>query len=549
MANTALCIGLLLATGNPAVSASRSTEANGHSVAVMRNGGAGEVFVDGTSGSDSKSGTLAHPVRTIARASELAIANYRNKISTIITINPGIYRESIQLLGDVSEGDASITLEASTIGTVVVSGSDLWTGWTSDSDNPEIYSHSWPYHWGACSPPPGWPALQEIVLRREMIFVNGVLLAQVLSQAQLREGSFFVDEAAQRAYIWPSRETDIAKASVEVSTRPVLFESQRVSTVTLRGLEFEHANSCVSTKPAVAVAISDGTNHLVEDCKFDWNNWAGFAYYGVTDSAVRRIEVNHNGELGMNGYKLRRVTLEDVETSYNNWRGAWGAFTTWEAGGAKFLRVHGGMFTNYRAVGNQGRGIWFDTDNTDITFRQGLLAHNLKNGLFIEKNQGPISITDSQICGNRAEGVLTNSESVTLAGNFIYDNEASQIYVDGRGGVSKISDWETGASYEVVAQKLSLLHNTVISTGPDVLLIEMSHPTAESSSLFFATLHSDDNTWYNSTNQNGFQFDPGGQSRRARVFDLSQWQSVTGQDKNSTFGPSRPGQASYCSVP
>ena len=94
----------------------------------------------------------------------------------------------------------------------------------------------------------------------------------------MSEGSFFIDDYNGRASIWPPAGTDVTMADVEVAVRPKLFESHRLSTLTLRGLAFEHANPGVAMRPAAAVAIVNGTNELVEDCTMSWNNWIGFDY-------------------------------------------------------------------------------------------------------------------------------------------------------------------------------------------------------------------------------------------------------------------------------
>ncbi|MBA3915624.1 MAG: hypothetical protein H0X25_17555 [Acidobacteriales bacterium] len=59
----------------------------------------------------------------------------------------------------------------------------------------------------------------RLVLRREILFVNGVGLTQVLSLGQMQQGSFFVDEANALIYIWPKDGTNISSADVEIGTR------------------------------------------------------------------------------------------------------------------------------------------------------------------------------------------------------------------------------------------------------------------------------------------------------------------------------------------
>ena len=70
-----------------------------------------------------------------------------------------------------------------------------------------------------CPQLPGLAA-EDIVRRREMIFVNDFALSQVLAQGQLKEGTFFVNESSDKVYIFPPAGTDMTRATVEVATRP-----------------------------------------------------------------------------------------------------------------------------------------------------------------------------------------------------------------------------------------------------------------------------------------------------------------------------------------
>jgi hypothetical protein len=502
-----------------------------------------QLVVDGSTGSDLNPGTASKPFKTIGKAAEAAMANLRKNIPTTVTINPGTYREFIQIAGTSPTVGAPVTFQASKTGTVIVSGSDLWKGWQRDSANSHRYTHSWPFQWGVCTVPAGWPTLQEIVLRREMILVNGKLLTQVLSLDQMTEGSFFVDEVNDRAYIWPSGISDIDSATVEVAVRPQLFESYQVPHLTISGLTFEYANSCISTRQRSAVAIVAATDETVEDTAIIWNNWTGLALFGVTNSVVQRISSNNNGELGIDGYKLKNLTSGDVEASYNNWRGAWGGFLSWETGGSKFLLLHGGVFRNYKAVGNQGRGIWFDTDNLDITLDKAFLSQNRMNGILVEANMGPISLTNSRVCGNYQGGVVANqSASVELTGDLLYGNQLSQIAVYGGSGPRTGTNWETGAKFVASSQNWSFSQNSIVgdATGQSLFMIQQS-PTA-----FITSLTSNNNTWHDATNPNVFQFDTSSSSQN---LDLSGWRSTTGQDRDSTTNSPQTDPAALCAAP
>jgi Right handed beta helix region len=491
-----------------------------------------EIFVNGSAGLDTNSGAYGHPVKTLAKAAQIVAANHWNKIPTTVTIYPGTYRESMQVSGTSATVGVPVTLQATQPGSVIISGSDVWVGWQPDTSNAGMYIHSWPFHFGICALPAGWPVVGEIFHRREMIFLNGKLLTQVLALKDMRAGTFFVDESAGRVYIFPLTSVDISKVTVEVATRPLLFQSYQVPHLTLKGLVFQHANSCISTPQRSAVAIVGAVDDQIEDTTIAWNNWTGLTLYNLTDSAVRTTTVNNNGELGIDGYQNKGITLETVEASFNNWRGAWANFMSWETGGAKFLLTHGGVFNSYTAIGNQGRGIWFDTDNLNISIENAFISKNQVNGILLEANVGPFTISGSKICENNQGGVVTNNSAlVTLTGNSIFDNQSGQIIAFGDTGQRTGTNWESAVKFVAIAQNWRFLNNSIAGSNATELLFSIH----QSPTVFLNSLNSDDNTWLNSGSTKVFQFEKSGVPVST---DLAGWRLATNQDGFSTFSSS-----------
>jgi hypothetical protein len=508
---------------------------------------AAEIYVDAQSGSDSNSGSRSRPLKSLSRAAEAALANYRRNISAIVVLQPGTYRESVLLTAKPDTSTATITFQASTLGTAVISGADAWTGWKESPVDSRSFVHDWPFEWGLCPTPQGWPStIPEIVRHREMIFINGVFLNQVLSYSELSDDSFYVNETDHTVTIRSREGVDVTKATVEVSVRPKLFESHGISGLTFRGLSFQKADSCLAES---AFSVYSSANTLVEDSSFLWNNWHGIHFGHVTDSMARRIVADHNGGSGIRGHMLRGVTYEDDEASFNNWRGARGDFYHWDDAGAKFGRAHDTLVLRFRAFANQTMGLWFDTDDARVTVKDSALFKNQLDGLKLEANQGPIAIEDSRICNNGAHGVFAlNSDMVKFSGDVIFGNRSGQIFVDGR-RISRTSpDWETNSPNSPLGHNLKITRSTIVSADEGQLLMETSQAARESSVGFFATIFSDFNTWYSPSNERVFQFDPGGPGHTPRDITFSEWQSKTGQDRNSKFEPPASDPAVLCEV-
>jgi len=512
------------------------------------NPGTKTIYVDGSTGQDTNQGTSSQPLRTLAAAARIALENYGQGVATTISIKPGVYREAVSMNYSCRPSSAGVSFVAASGGTVVMNGADLWNGWQPDPAKSGVYTHQWTFHWGPCNVPKGWPELKAIVARREIVFVNGAMLKQVLSGNELSEGTFFVDEGSQQIKLYPPAGTDMDLASVEIGVRPHLLNFHGISNLRVTGMSFTKAATCL---PGGSMELFDSSNDTIENSQFNWNNWQGLVLNNVSQVTMRGIQASYNGASGLSGYQIKNMTLEDGETSYNNWRGDWGGFYFFSQAGTKLLRVHDSKFMNLRAVNNQTSGLWFDTDNANVRIENANLSSNRANGLFLEANQGPITIENSRICQNRAEGVLVlDSDAVFIRKSLLYSNKGAQILADGSQKSRSEHNWETRENFTSKAKNLRLEGNIVVGTIPDQLLFKTYQVDADSATALFSTLSSNSNTWYNSASPRAFQYDPelsGG--RKVHNMDFAGWQSFTGLDKNSKFSAPAQDAAEVCSKP
>jgi hypothetical protein len=236
------------------------------------------------------------------------------------------------------------------------------------------------------------------MLRAEMVIVNGTQLTQVLSLSSMLPGTFFVDDPHAMVYIYPPSGTAMSTATAEVANRPHLLQDDGQSYVAFRGLTFQYANSCHGD--AAVLLNGKATNVLFDTDTFVWNNATGISF-SIEHFTVQNSVALHNGALGFNNsYKVKYDLWQSDIANYNNWRGAQGAFYTWDAGGAKWLLDHDGTYTNVTAAFNQGNGIAWDTDQQNLTLTGLVSANNVTNGIQIEKDEGPINLSKSYVCNN-----------------------------------------------------------------------------------------------------------------------------------------------------
>ena len=508
------------------------------------------LYVDTVNGNDSNSGTQSKPLKTIGAAATKAETNNQSSIGTKVIINPGTYRESIKLSKNNKDTSLPITFQAATNGTVIVSGATVYSGWGTYSLNNSIYTNSWTNNWGECPQLTSCPYQQNIMMRQEMVVVNGTALTQVLSLGQMLQGTFYVDENANQIYVWPKSGTNMGTATVEAASLPTLFTIQNKSDIVVRGLTFQYANTC---RAAAAVVVQgSSTNILLDSDTFQWNNGQGLAIENPTTYfTVENSISQHNGDAGFQESQSRYGLWQSDTTSYNNWRGAQAGYYACNTGGLHGWEVHDDTINGLTVSFNQGYGIHWDTDNANITTTAINATSNLMSGLFVEKDEGPITFSGAYVCHQNsamAVGglVLRNSEGVSLTNSVLMDNLPNQITVIGLLGGISVTNWVTGKTTNLYTQNFTNQSNTIQGNTSSQGLFKDSYLNGTDWTNFQTTFKSSSNTWWNSQNSTTPFVVP--TPKKGSKDDFTAFKSATLQDSSSSFKQPASGFGSACNL-
>jgi hypothetical protein len=489
--------------------------------------------------SDANAGDTRRPVETIQQALVLAREYNARNIPVRVSIHPGIYREALAIKADEATTSAPLTLEGTADG-VVVSGSDVWMGWTGGQDG--VFTHPWSERWGLAPLPDGWEGQAEyldrnpVIRRREMVFVGGHALLQVLSSDELRatEDSFFVSEDQAQILIHVPAATDVANSDVEVAIRPHLLQVASRQNITVENMTFQHA---ATPMPGAAVSFADSSHVTVTGSDFVWNSWTGIGLYQDDDVTIRDVRADHDGVSGITGSQIRALLIADSQISHNNWRGSRG----WNiddhssaidpnfidfATGQKFFRLRDTTFRDLRSTDNLSGGIWLDSDNVGVTFDHVVLSGNLTHGLMVEASQGPISVVNSEICGNETGILSNNASNVRVTGNVLAGNILGQLFIAGANGPRPVVEFDTGQHIEVKTEDWVVQGNDMAVD--DGQLASGTYLNGDLWSAYVDTLQSDHNHYSAPGSTDVFGI-PG------NTVDLRQWRSDTGNDAASTF--------------
>jgi Right handed beta helix region len=502
------------------------------------------IFVDSTKGSDAGTGTQASPLKTIQAAVTKANAINKKATASTIIVNPGVYRELVKISTFSGLTNAPLTIQAASAGSAIIAGSDVMNNWISESGNPNIYSSPWQYRFGACAIPSGWSSdIEPIALRTEMLFVDNEPLTQVMAASELQPGTFYVDEAHSLLHAYPPAGTNMQTALVEAAVRANTLNVSGRSNVTVRGLVFRHANTCVNRSSA---NISSSSSILVDQVQALWNSWGGLGVYSSTGVTVQNSIASYNGGVGFVASRDQNSLYSFNESDYNNWRGAQAAFYDWAMGGTKLFAMHGATVRNHFSYNNQGQGLWFDTDNKNIIVDNATLVGNLI-ALQIERNEGPVTLQNSHLCSNDVGVNMLTSEKVTIRNNAFYNNGGinrfqAQIYLAGQAGGIYITDWQTGQVYDLFTTGLIMSGNSFEDGAPGQKLFGTYVGDADWAK-FATSLNSGNNSWYDSSTPTSFKMASG------KLVNLAGWQSAVGTDYTSVWSPSSSSVVSACNAP
>jgi len=500
------------------------------------------LYVDQQAGKDSNPGTSAAPFRTIQAAVNKAVAIGYNGTGVKVIVNPGVYRETVNI-SSYGFGGGTLTLQAAQTGTAVISGSDVLTGWGWVSSS--VYSHPWNYYLNSCSAPASWPSnLAPISLRAEMIFVNGVPLTQVMNRGDIQPGTFYIDDLGSTVYLSPPYGTNMSTAYIEAAVRPQDLTVTRSSNVVLRGLVFRHAASCIL---GTAATIYGSSNILVDWALAMWNNWGGFGVFSSSNITLQHSASNYNGGIGFQGNRDQYVLLSWNDSQYNNWRGAQAALYDWGMGGVKFLQTHNATVQNHRSFRNQAQGLWFDTDNKNIVINRVTLAENVLAALQMERSEGPITLENSALCSSGGGINLLTSSNFTIMNNLFYNNGGTnrwqaELFAGGPQGGYSTFDWVSGAYYHIYDSNMTLTGNVFDDASPGQYVFA-TYLSGYDWTLFATTLNAGGNSWYDPITTTAFKI------TNNKLVTLSGWQSAMGTDFTSSWGAPYASPTAACALP
>ncbi|MBD2892816.1 hypothetical protein amrb99_17340 [Actinomadura sp. RB99] len=356
----------------------------------------GALFVSPT-GSDGADGTRKHPLRTLAKA----VAKARS--GGTVVLRGGVYHESVTVPGGKrltvqSAPHEAVWLDGSSPVGGWRQGNRAWVheGWTTRFDNSPTYTAgaraSGDSDFRFVSPD------HPMAAHPDQVWLDGVPQKQVGSRGDVKDGTFYVDEASHRLYLG----TDPRGHDVRAST---LSEALTIGGAgsRLRGLGVRRYATSLPQLGSVKVTAPDVT---VENVAVNESATTGLSVLAA-HARVRHVTTTGNGMLGVHANYADDLRLDAVRSTGNNVeRFKYSPVS----GGVKVTRsrkvaVTGGVFAD-----NLGKGVWMDESVYDITLTGDRILRNADHGVSLELSAKAV-VAGNVIGDNAGDGVKVNNTS------------------------------------------------------------------------------------------------------------------------------------------
>lgn len=431
-------------------------------------------FWVGPKGDNKNPGTKAKPFQTICHAVSKA-----KRPGDVVTVLGGTYRNEKIIFRSSGTKQDPIILQGEKGDNVTIKGSTVVPAdsWKKFKDN--IYVAPWKTFLGKWNPkflddnPANDPYQKTKKGNRyrgtgkpvNQFFEDGEYLEEVPQISYLKEGSFCIDKAAKKVYVWllDGANPKLKKMEATNQTHPLL-SSWGQDFLIIRNLNFEHCGN--GSQGAAAVRISapyaghketgtSSNNIIVEDISVSWSAGSAFSVSGGKNHLVRRCKFNNNGQNGLHVSGVRDSLFEDIEYMQNNLHPGKQFDVGWEA----VMKLAGSkncVFNRIHSAYNHGMGWWVDGPRNDRnTLKNSRIHHNSHQGVRLEI-AFRTDVLNNLIYKNGQVG-LAISASI---GNRIYNN----TFVGNKDSavqIGRVAKWKK-EGWEMSSYGNELLNNIVV---------------------------------------------------------------------------------------
>lgn len=369
-------------------------------------------------GNDAAAGTVAAPVRTIARALALAPSG------GAVVLRAGTYHEAVVT-------SKKVTMQSYPREAVWLDGSERVSSWVKDGST---WRHdSWTIRFDASvgynkgakdATTAGWQWVNPaypMAAHPDQVFVNGAAQRQVASRAAVVAGTFYLDEATSRLYIG----TDPTSQDVRATTLDRALRVRCEGSV-IRGIGVRRYAPSIWHIGAVTI---EAPKVRLENVTIADSATIGLGVV-TADVVLERVSVLRAGLLGVHAATADRLKVSHSRLDDNNTERFNNAPVS---GGIKVGRSRTVTVTNSSVSNNLGQGYWSDVSVYDTRILNSNVVGNRAAGVFLEISARG-TVANNIISDNGGDGIkINNTSTVAIFNNTVVRNgRALDIVQDAR---------------------------------------------------------------------------------------------------------------------
>jgi alpha-N-arabinofuranosidase len=406
-------------------------------------------------GKDTNDGSAKNPLLTIQRAADLA------QPGDTITVHKGLYRERVNPPRGGTSDEKRIVYQAAPGEKVVITGSELVTGWKKKTNDTWLvslpnsffgefnpYSDVLEGHWFR----PG-----DRIHHTGSVYLNGTWRGEAASREEVLKPAaddplWFGEVTNGTTTIWAQFPgVDPNDETVEINTRQTVFfpEQTGLNYITVRGFVMRHAATPWSAPTqkqmgligphwskgwiiedneishSITVGVQLGTTYLGEytgdvhgNCGImkDASKSRAWSKEKVGSHIVRRNRISHCEAAGVNGNMGAAFSL--IEKNYISDIHVRRAFSGLEQGG---IKLHGAIDTIIRnnvvcRTGGACRAIWLDWLGQGAVIEGNVGFDNDNTDLYVEVTHGPTLVVNNIFLSKRS--VVSTSRGTAFVHNY-----------------------------------------------------------------------------------------------------------------------------------
>jgi len=321
----------------------------------------------------------------------------------------------------------------------------------------------------------GWPeclATAPACIYPEKVLFDGQDLWQVSSLAQLSSGSFYFDYTNHQIYLADNPTGHLVEAT-NGSGGIIGYSGGGSDSVTVKNLIFEKfGGGEVTGYEHNALKAVNGWS--VVNNEFRQISFMAVANFGT--GVVRNNSIHHNGRYGVVG----GGTIEGNILAYNNTDG-W--VTGTDAGPAKFHGTNGLALRGNIVTNNQGRGLWTDYDNINVTYENNIIADNVEMGILHEASCAAV-IRNNVLRGNNSlfpgKPISAGGQIFTRASKDvqIYGNDVTAI-LPGVNGIGVYGDFTNGVPQSYTGPNCGTIQSQNVQVHDNVVRLDVGQTHGE----------------------------------------------------------------------